>query len=136
MLKVHKPTSFRPSRPCQTVRSWRSRKAVASRLLTNADVSARIKELVSAVAEKVMAAEIRRRNWRVQVLQERVNTILELTELMAIEEGCRVKPVLIEPMPAAPQAIGRISPRIRRRRNTRRRRFTQATRTAPGPVCW
>jgi Terminase small subunit len=50
----------------------------ASRLITNDNVLARIKELQTAVAERVVASEIRRRNWRVEVLQQRVEGMLAL----------------------------------------------------------
>src|SRR5450756_2045330 len=55
----------------------------ATRLLQNAAVCARIKELRTAVAERVVSAEIRRRNWRVQVLQRRVDGMLALSAARA-----------------------------------------------------
>src|SRR5450759_4126696 len=55
----------------------------ASRLITNDGVCARIKELQTAVAERVVSAEIRRRNWRVQVLQQRVDGMLALSAARA-----------------------------------------------------
>jgi hypothetical protein len=86
----------------------------ASRLSSNELVSARIKELQTVIAERVVTAEVRRRSWRVQVLQNRVDKMLALSEarakmyadskseghrfqvhdrdaeLLAIEEGCTV----------------------------------------------
>jgi Terminase small subunit len=50
----------------------------ASRLITNDDILARIKEIQADVAERVIASEIRRRNWRVEVLQQRVEGMLAL----------------------------------------------------------
>jgi hypothetical protein len=41
------------------------------------------KELVTLVSEKVIAAEIRRRSWRVQAVQQRVDKMLELSESRA-----------------------------------------------------
>src|SRR3954451_18469787 len=41
----------------------------ASRLSANDSILARIKELQLVVSERVVAAEVRRRSWRVQVLQ-------------------------------------------------------------------
>src|ERR1035437_7239639 len=55
----------------------------ATRLLQNAAVCARIKELKTAVAERVVRAEIRHRNWRVQVLQQRVEAMLALGAALA-----------------------------------------------------
>src|ERR1035437_1069588 len=55
----------------------------ATRLLQNAAVCARIKELKTAVAERVVSAEIRHRNWRVQVLQRRVDGMLALSAARA-----------------------------------------------------
>jgi hypothetical protein len=57
----------------------------ASRLITNDNVLARIKELQTAVAERVVASEIRRRNWRVEVLQQRVEGMLALSAARAKE---------------------------------------------------
>ena len=88
---------------------------------------ARTKELKAAVAERVISAEIRRRSWRVQVLQHRVDGMLRLSEaratmyaeqkdegheftvndkdeeLAAIAEGCRALP----PAPVPPPADGK-----------------------------
>ena len=85
---------------------------------------ARTKELKAAVAERVISAEIRRRSWRVQVLQHRVDGMLRLSEaratmyaeqkdegheftvndkdeeLAAIAEGCRALPPAPVPPPA------------------------------------
>lgn len=96
----------------------------ASRLSANDSILGRIKELKTAVAEKVISAEIRRRNWRVQVLQNRVDAMLALTEARAamyadqkegshefqvntlaeeraaIDEGCHALPPGSEPLPA------------------------------------
>jgi hypothetical protein len=55
----------------------------AARLLQNAAICARIKELQTAVAERVVSAEIRRRNWRVQVLQQRLDGMLALSAARA-----------------------------------------------------
>jgi hypothetical protein len=51
---------------------------IASRLLTNADVSARINELTAAIAAGVVEASIRKRSWRVQQLQEWADDMLAL----------------------------------------------------------
>ena len=74
----------------------------------------RIKEFQTVIAERVVTAEVRRRSWRVQVLQNRIDGMLALSqarakmyadsrseghrfhvhdrdaELIAIEEGCTV----------------------------------------------
>jgi hypothetical protein len=90
-------------------------------------ISARIKELQVVVSERVIASEVRRRSWRVQLLQTRIDKALaasearavmyadELSEtsqfqvndreaeLIAIAEGCRVLPIYVpapEPKPA------------------------------------
>jgi hypothetical protein len=94
----------------------------ASRLSQNELVLARIKELKTVVAERVVAAEIRRRNWRVHILQTRLDGMLQLSqsratmyaeakseghkfevndrdaELLALEEGC-TELDLPEPLP-------------------------------------
>lgn len=112
----------------------------ASRLSANDGILERIKELKTAVADKVILAEIRRRNWRVQVLQDRVDRMLALSEARAIMfalqrdegyefrvdtmaeehaailEGCRALP----PAPVAPPADWKDAHRRLRRRNTRR----------------
>jgi hypothetical protein len=96
----------------------------ASRLMTKDDVLARIKELQTIVSERVVACEVRRRSWRVQVLQDRIEAMLALSqaravmyagemggsyqfqvqtkgeERAAIAEGCRVLPVDVPPTPA------------------------------------
>jgi len=59
-------------------------RANAHRLSANDGILERIKELKTAVAEKVISAEIRRRNWRVQVLQNRVDRMLALSDARAI----------------------------------------------------
>jgi hypothetical protein len=93
----------------------------ASRLMTKDDVLARIKELQTIVSERVVACEVRRRSWRVQVLQDRIEAMLALSqaravmyagemgggyqfqvqtkgeERAAIAEGCRVLPVDVPP---------------------------------------
>jgi hypothetical protein len=87
-------------------------------------VSARMKELMETITQNVISAEIRRRNWRVQVLQNRVDAMLALTEARAamyadqkegahefqvntlaeeraaIDEGGRALPPGSEPLPA------------------------------------
>src|ERR1035437_1572739 len=55
----------------------------AARLQQNAAICARIKELQTAVAERVVSAEIRSRNWRVQVLQQRLDGMLALSAARA-----------------------------------------------------
>ena len=62
-----------------------SARSNASRLRDNEGISARIKELKVAVAERVITAEVRRRSWRVQVLQSRIDAMLGLSEARAIE---------------------------------------------------
>jgi hypothetical protein len=81
-------------------------------LIANDLISARIKELKAEIGSRVVAAEIRRRNWRVHILQTRLDGMLQLSqsratmyaeakseghkfevndraaELLAIEEGC------------------------------------------------
>jgi hypothetical protein len=54
-------------------------------LLTNADVAARIKELKTSVAEGVDELGIRKRPWRVQVLQNNFNRMWRLIEARAVE---------------------------------------------------
>lgn len=57
----------------------------ASRLLTNAGVSARIEELRTSIAEGVEELQIRKRTWRVEVLQNNFNRMRRLMEARAIE---------------------------------------------------
>jgi phage terminase small subunit len=59
--------------------------ASASRLMTNANVLARIKELKTARAACVVKVEIRKRSARVQVLQNIVDRLYRLTEARALE---------------------------------------------------
>src|SRR5450755_3396675 len=59
--------------------------ASASRLLTNANVSARIRELKTATAESVVKIEIRKRSARVQVGQNIVDRLCRLREARALE---------------------------------------------------
>src|ERR1019366_7224997 len=101
----------------------------ASRLITNDGVRTRIKELQTAVAERVVSAEIRRRNWRVQVLQQRVDGMLALSaaraemyrsavgeaqtvkvndraeERVALEEGFSFNPEIRQPDHANPSDV-------------------------------
>jgi phage terminase small subunit len=50
----------------------------ASRLSANEPISARIKELLTAVAERVVEAAARKRSWRVAVLQDLIDDSLAL----------------------------------------------------------
>jgi phage terminase small subunit len=59
--------------------------ASASRLLTNANVSARIEELKTSIAEGVVEVDIRKRPARVQVLQNNLNCMWGLIEARALE---------------------------------------------------
>ena len=59
--------------------------ASASRLLTNANVSARIEELRTSIAEGVVELDIRKRSARVEVLETNVNCMLGLIEARALE---------------------------------------------------
>ena len=59
--------------------------ASASRLLTKAGVSARIKELKTSIAESVVKVEIRKRSARVEVLQNILNRMCSLIEARALE---------------------------------------------------
>jgi len=59
--------------------------ASASRLMTNAKVSARIKELKTANAANVVKVEIRKRSARVQVGQNMVDRLCRLREARALE---------------------------------------------------
>ena len=59
--------------------------ASASRLLTNANVAARIKELKTATAESVVKVEIRKRSARVQILQNIVVRLSGLIDARALE---------------------------------------------------
>jgi phage terminase small subunit len=59
--------------------------ASASRLLTNARVSARVEELKTSIAEGVVAVEIRKRSARVEVLQDNLNRMCGLMEARAWE---------------------------------------------------
>jgi hypothetical protein len=56
---------------------------VLSRLFANVSISARIKELKAEIASHVVAAAVRRRSWRVQILQARVDKMLALSESRA-----------------------------------------------------
>jgi len=115
----------------------------AARLLRNADIFTRIKELKTAIASGVVAAEIRRRSWRLLQLQGLVDDILALRgarrllytnhlgegydfevadgseEAKAVAEGCRALP------PANPDAPE--YPKLMRPR---------ASSTAATPACW
>jgi hypothetical protein len=53
-------------------------------LRENEGVSARIKELQTVVAERVVSAEVRRSSWRVQILQNRLDKMLALSEARAV----------------------------------------------------
>ena len=99
----------------------------AHRLITNDNVSARIKELKGIIAQGVIAAEIRKRSWRVQQLQDWADDMLALRaarkvlyanqlsegyefqvddadeEARALAEGCRVAPRWEPVAPEAPQ---------------------------------
>jgi hypothetical protein len=57
--------------------------ACASRLLTNANICGRINDLKTAISAGVIHREIRKRSWRVQVLQDRVDGMLALSALRA-----------------------------------------------------
>jgi phage terminase small subunit len=59
--------------------------ASASRLLTDASVSARIEELKTSIAEGVVEVEIRKRSSRVQVLEDNLNRMCGLIEARALE---------------------------------------------------
>jgi hypothetical protein len=59
--------------------------APASRLLTNANVSARIKEPKTSIAEGVMEVEIRQRSARVEVLQNNLDRMRGVIEGRALE---------------------------------------------------
>jgi phage terminase small subunit len=59
--------------------------ASASRLMTNAKVSARIKELKTATAANVVKVEIRKRSARVQVGQNMVDRLCRLRDARALE---------------------------------------------------
>jgi phage terminase small subunit len=59
--------------------------ASASRLLANAGVSARIKELKTSIAEGVMKVEIRKRSARLEVLENILNRMRALIEARALE---------------------------------------------------
>ena len=98
----------------------------ASRLMAKDDVLARIKELQTVITERVVTCEVRRRSWRVQMLQQSLERMLALREARAamyagemegsheiqvqtkaeeraaIAMGCRVLPVDVAPTPAPP----------------------------------
>jgi hypothetical protein len=98
-------------------------RANAARLIANDSILTRIKELQTAVATGVIQSEIRRRSWRVELLQKRVDKLFALSdarakmyesemaegfrfevadkaaELAAIASGCTVAPVFT-PAPA------------------------------------
>ena len=59
--------------------------ASASRLLTDAKVSARIEELQTLIAESVVKVEIRQRSARVEVLENNLNRMCSLIEARALE---------------------------------------------------
>src|SRR5216684_5526484 len=59
--------------------------APASRLLTNANVSARIKELKTSIAEGVMEVETRQRSARVEVLQNNLDRMRGVIQARALE---------------------------------------------------
>jgi hypothetical protein len=52
--------------------------------LTNVDISARISELKTTISEGVVASAIRRRSWCVQLLQNRVDRMLALSDARAL----------------------------------------------------
>ena len=55
----------------------------ASRLSAIERFLARIKELQTAVAERVVAAQARRRSWRVELLQDRIDKAIALSQARA-----------------------------------------------------
>jgi anti-sigma28 factor (negative regulator of flagellin synthesis) len=57
----------------------------ASRLLTDANVSARIEELKTSIAEGVVEVDIRKRSARIQGLENNLNCMLGLIEARALE---------------------------------------------------
>src|SRR5260370_41266902 len=59
--------------------------ASASRLMTNGNVVARIKELKTATAASLVKVDIRKRPARVEVLQDILNRMYRLTEARALE---------------------------------------------------
>jgi hypothetical protein len=52
-------------------------------LIANVMVSARIRELMETIVENVISAEVWRRTWRVQVLQNRIDAMLASSEARA-----------------------------------------------------
>jgi hypothetical protein len=63
-----------------------------ARLIANDSISARIRELQTTVSEGVVKAEIRKRSWRVQILQRRVDALLSLIEDRARLYGAEENP--------------------------------------------
>jgi anti-sigma28 factor (negative regulator of flagellin synthesis) len=57
----------------------------ASRLLTDPNVSARVEELKTSIAEGVVEVDIRKRSARIQVLENNLNCMLGLIEARALE---------------------------------------------------
>ena len=67
-----------------------SRASAASnsrRLRENEGISARIRELQNAVAERVVAVEASNRSWRLRVLQDRIDRMLALSDARAVMYG-------------------------------------------------
>jgi hypothetical protein len=54
-------------------------RANAGRLMTNDDISKRIEELKTAIADQVVRVDVGKRSGRVRILQDRVDRVLELT---------------------------------------------------------
>ena len=61
--------------------------ASASRLLNDTNVSARIEELKTSIAEGVVEVDIRKRPARVQVLEDNLNCMLGLIEARSVEHA-------------------------------------------------
>src|ERR1039457_71476 len=61
--------------------------ASASRLLSDTNVSARIEELKTSIAEGVVEVDIRQRPARVQVLENNLNCMLGLIEARGVEHA-------------------------------------------------
>jgi hypothetical protein len=61
--------------------------ASASRLLSDPDVSARVEELKTSIAEGVVEVDIRQRPARVQILEDNLNCMLGLIEARGVEHA-------------------------------------------------
>jgi hypothetical protein len=82
----------------------------------------RIQEQQTAFAERVTSAEVRRRSWRVQVLQNRINAMQALSESRAVIYADEMDGTRIPGPHAIPLAASRVGTGAPRACSATRRR--------------